>query len=326
MSYQVTIQSSGHSFNVEPSESVLDAALRQGIILPYGCRNGQCGSCMGEVLSGSVDYNDGLPDALNADDVMHNKALFCQARANSDLTIKVREVDAARDIEVKTLPCRVNRLEHLAHDVVRIYLKIPEAQRMQFLAGQYIDVLLKDHAPRAFSIVSGGYFSVQVLNQMQEKAMLRIRGPLGTFFLREDSARPAILIGGGTGFAPLKGMLEHAFYTAVNKPLHLFWGVRAKRDLYLNELPEQWLQSHENFHYTAVLSEPGAGDDWQGETGFVTDSVIKHYPDLSAYDVYMSGPPVMVEAGHQLFLKHGLDENRFFSDAFEYAALSDKLK
>lgn len=342
MSYQVTIQSSGHSFNVESSESVLDAALRQGIILPYGCRNGQCGSCMGEVLSGSVDYHGGLPDALDADDVMHNKALFCQARANSDLTINIREVDAARDIEVKTLPCRVNRLEHLAHDVVRIYLKIPEAERMQFLAGQYIDVLLKDHAPRAFSIanaphdddfielhiriVSGGYFSVQVLNQMQEKAMLRIRGPLGTFFLREDSARPAILIGGGTGFAPLKGMLEHAFYTAVNKPLHLFWGVRAKRDLYLNELPEQWQQSHENFHYTAVLSEPVAGDDWQGETGFVTDSVIKHYPDLSAYDVYMSGPPVMVEAGHQLFLKHGLDENRFFSDAFEYAALSDKLK
>src|SRR5210317_570864 len=146
MAYQVTIQSSGHSFSVESSESVLDAALRQGIILPYGCRNGQCGSCMGEVLSGSVDYHGGLPDALDADDVMHNKALFCQARANSDLTINVREVDAARDIEVKTLPCRVNRLEHLAHDVVRIYLKIPEAQRMQFLAGQYIDVLLKDHA------------------------------------------------------------------------------------------------------------------------------------------------------------------------------------
>ena len=213
---------------------------------------------------------------------------------------------------------------------------------MQFLAGQYIDVLLKDHAPRAFSIanaphdddlielhiriVSGGYFSAQVLNQMQEKAMLRIRGPLGTFFLREDSERPAILIGGGTGFAPLKGMLEHAFYTSVNKPLHLFWGVRAKRDLYLNELPEQWLQTHDNFHYTAVLSEPVAGDDWQGETGFVTDSVVKHYPDLSAYDVYMSGPPVMVETGHRLFLKHGLDESRFFSDAFEYAALSDKLK
>jgi len=342
MSYQVTIQSSGHCFDVEPFESVLDAALRQGIILPYGCRNGKCGSCMGEVISGSVDYHEGLPAALNADDAGRNKALFCQARPGSDLTIKVREVDAARDIEVRTLPCRVDKLEHLAHDVVRIYLKIPAAERLQFLAGQYIDVLLKDHAPRAFSIanaphdddfielhirnISGGYFSAQVFNQMQEKAMLRIRGPLGTFFLREDSERPAILIGGGTGFAPIKGMLEHAFYTSVSKPLHLFWGVRARRDLYLGQLPEQWQQSRVNFNYTPVLSEPVAADDWRGETGFVTDSVIRHFPDLSAYDVYMSGPPVMVETGHSLFLKHGLDENRFFSDAFEYAALSDKLK
>jgi len=342
MSYQVTIQSSGHTFSVEPSETVLDAALRQGIVLPYGCRNGKCGSCMGAIITGSVGYRNGLPPALDSDAAGRNQALFCQARPDSDLCIKIREVDAARDIEIRSLPCRVNKLEHLAHDVVRIYLKIPESQRMQFLAGQYIDVLLKDHAPRAFSIanaphdddfielhiriISGGYFSAQVLNQMQEKAMLRIRGPLGTFFLRDDSKRPAILIGGGTGFAPLKGMLEHAFYSAVGKPLHLFWGVRARRDLYMDELPQQWLVSHTNFRYTPVLSEPVASDDWQGEAGFVTDSVVRHYPDLSAYDVYMSGPPVMVEAGHRLFMKHGLDENRFFSDAFEYAALSDKLK
>jgi len=342
MSYQVTIESSGHTFSVEPPETVLDAALRQGIVLPYGCRYGNCGSCMGDIISGSVDYQQGLPAALNADDASHNRALFCQARPNSDLTIKIREVDAARDIEVRTLPCRVTRLEHLAHDVIRIYLKIPETERLQFLAGQYIDVLLKDHAPRAFSIanaphdddfielhirnVSGGYFSAQVFNQMQEKAILRIKGPLGTFFLRENSDRPAILIGGGTGFAPIKGILEHAFYTSVDKPLHLFWGVRAKRDLYLKALPEQWVQTHKHFSYTPVLSDPLPEDEWKGVTGFVTDSVIQHYPDLSGYDIYMSGPPVMVEAGHRLFKQHGLDESRFFSDAFEYAAPSDKLK
>ena len=154
MSYQVTIASSGHTFDVEPLETVLDAALRQGIILPYGCRNGNCGNCKGDILSGSVDYEDGLPPALNDEDAAQNRALFCQAHPNCDLTIKVREVDAARDIEVRTLPCRVNKLEHLAHDVIRIYLKIPESQRLQFLAGQYIDVLLKDHAPRAFSIAN----------------------------------------------------------------------------------------------------------------------------------------------------------------------------
>lgn len=342
MTYRVTIQSSGHSFTVDDSESVLDAALRQGVILPYGCRNGACGSCMGILASGTVAYPDGTPPALNEQDAAAGKALFCQARAASDLLIVVREVDAARDIEVKTLPCRVEKLEHLAHDVIRIYLKLPANDRMQFLAGQYIDVLIKDHEPRAFSIanaphddtfielhiryVEGGLFTDQVFHSMKAKAMWRIRGPLGTFFLREDSRRPSILIGGGTGFAPVKGILEHAFGIGIEKPLHLFWGVRAKRDLYLDALPQQWLKDHPAFRYTPVLSEPQEGDDWGGATGFVTDAVVQHYPDLSGHDVYMSGPPVMVHAGHDLFMQHGLDESRFFSDAFEYAAVAESIK
>ena len=342
MSYQVTIQSSGHTFAVEASETVLEAALRQGIILPYGCRNGACGSCMGTVAAGSVTYDHGLPPALNEQDAALHKALFCQAHPASDLTIQVREVDAARDIEVKTLPCRVEKLEHLAHDVIRIYLRMPASERLQFLAGQYIEVLIKDHEPRAFSIanaphddefielhiryVEGGLFTDQVFHHMQEKVLLRVRGPLGTFFLREDSQRPALLIGGGTGFAPLKGILEHAFKTGVSKPLHLFWGVRAQRDLYLDELPQRWVREHENFSYTPVLSEPAREDNWSGETGFVTDSVIRHYPELAGHDIYMSGPPVMVEAGHRLFMQHGLDEYRFFSDAFEYAAVAESIK
>jgi CDP-4-dehydro-6-deoxyglucose reductase len=342
MPYTVTIHSSGHRFTVEDTESVLDAALRQGIILPYGCRNGACGSCMGTLAAGTVNYPDGTPPALNDSDIAAQKALFCQARPTSDLEITVREVDAARDIEIKTLPCRVERLEHLAHDVIRIYLKLPATERMQFLAGQYIDVLIKDHEPRAFSIanaphddefielhiryVDGGLFTDQVFHSMKEKAIWRIRGPLGTFFLREESGRPAILIGGGTGFAPIKGILEHAFETGIDKPMHLFWGVRAMRDLYLDALPQQWLRDHPNFSYTPVLSEPMAEDDWSGATGFVTDAAVQQYPDMSGYDVYMSGPPPMVQAGHALFMQHGLDESRFFSDAFEYAAVAESIK
>ena len=342
MAFTVTIQSSGHSFTVEEEESVLDAALRQGVILPYGCRNGSCGSCMGSLASGSVSYSNGLPPALNEADTAQNKALFCQAHAECDLEIVVREVDAAKDIEVKTLPCRVEKLEHLAHDVIRIYLKLPATDRMQFLAGQYIDVLIKDHEPRAFSIanaphddeyvelhirfVEGGLFTDRVFHDMREKAMLRIRGPLGTFFLREDSDRPAILIGGGTGFAPIKGILEHAFETGINNPMHLFRGVRAKRDLYLDDLPNTWAEQHNNFSYTPVLSEPMDEGNWDGSTGFVTDEVIKAYPDLSGHDIYMSGPPVMVEAGYKLFMQHGLDASRFFSDAFEYAAVAESIK
>ncbi|UCC56312.1 MAG: CDP-6-deoxy-delta-3,4-glucoseen reductase [Gammaproteobacteria bacterium] len=342
MTYQVKIQSSGHSFTVEEQESVLDAALRQGVILPYGCRNGACGACLGTVVEGEVSYAGDLPPALSAADAALNRAVFCQARACSDLSIGVREVDAARDIVVKTLPCRVDKLEHLAHDVIRIYLKLPSTERLQFLAGQYIDVLIKDHEPRAFSIanaphddefvelqiryVEGGLFTDQVFHHMKEKTLLRIRGPLGTFYLREDTNRPAILIGGGTGFAPLKGILEHAFEIGIDRTMHLFWGVRARRDLYLDELPLHWIQEHPNLSYTPVLSEPSAEDNWEGETGLVTDSVIAHYPDLSGYDVYMSGPPIMVETGYDLFQQHGLDTSRFFSDAFAYAAVAESIK
>jgi CDP-4-dehydro-6-deoxyglucose reductase len=339
MTYQVTIQPSGHAFSVRQTESVLDAALRQGIILPYGCRNGTCGSCLGAVLSGTVHYPGDPPPALGEVPDTQGKALFCQARAASDLVIGVREVEAVQDIEVRTMPCRVSRLEHLAPDVIRIYLKVPAAQRLQFLAGQYINILLKGHAPRAFSIanaphadefielhiryVEGGYFTDQVFHMMHEKALLRFQGPLGTFFLREDTDRPAILVGGGTGFAPLKAMLEHAFEIGLHQPLHLFWGVRARRDLYLDELPRHWAEKYRNFRYTPVLSEPGPKDAWAGETGLVTNAVVNQYPDLAGYDIYASGPPVMVQGGHRLFLKHGLDESRFFSDAFEYAAVTE---
>jgi CDP-4-dehydro-6-deoxyglucose reductase len=327
---------------VDAGESVLDAALRQGIILPYGCRNGACGSCMGSVVEGTVRYEDGNPPALDDDDAAAGRALFCQAHADTDLIIQVREVDAARDIDIKTLPCRVEKLEHLAHDVIRIYLKMPATERLQFLAGQYIDILLKDHEPRSFSIanaphddefielhiryVEGGLFTDRVFHHMQEKTLLRIRGPLGTFFLREDSGRPIVLIGGGTGFAPLKGILEHAFEIGVERPMHLFWGVRARRDLYLDGLPRRFEQEHPNFRYTPVLSEPQPEDEWRGETGFVSDAVVRAIPDLSGHDVYMSGPPVMVETGHALFMQHGLDETRFFSDAFEYAAIAESIK
>ena len=342
MSYQVTVQPSGHTFSVDAGESVLDAALRQGIILPYGCRNGACGSCMGRVVDGRICYEDGNPPALGDDDAAAGKALFCQARADSDLTIQVREVDAARDIEIKTLPARVEKLEHLAHDVIRIYLKMPATERLQFLAGQYIDVLIRGHDPRSFSIanaphddefielhiryVEGGLFTDQVFHHMKEKALLRIKGPLGTFFLREDSDRPIILIGGGTGFAPLKGILEHAFEIGVERPIHLFWGVRARRDLYLDALPQQFAREHANFSYTPVLSEPQPGDDWDGETGSVSDAAVRACQDLSTHDVYQSGPPVMVAAAHTLLTQYARDESRYYPDAFEYAANAESIK
>lgn len=334
MSFQITIRPSGHRFEAEEDETILEAALRHGIALPYGCRNGACGSCLGRVLAGEADHGAERPPALTEADEVAGRALFCQAFALSDLEIEVREIGAARDLSVKTLPCRVARLTRLAHDVMELRLKLPATERLQFLPGQYIDLLLKDGRRRSYSLanaphgdellelhvrhVEGGAFSEQVFRDMKEKALLRFEGPLGSFYLREDSPRPVLLMAGGTGFAPLKSILEHAFDAGLQRPMHLFRGVRARRDLYLDDLPAGWARSHANFRYTPVLSEPLPDDHWSGETGLVHEALLRAYPDLSGHDVYMAGPPAMIRAARAAFAAAGLPEDQLFFDAFEY--------
>ena len=340
MSFKISVPASGHEFLAEENETILEAAIRQGIGLPYGCRNGACGKCAGEVISGKTETD---PDALRAlakKEFEAGKTLFCQACAKSDIEIKVREIVKTNDIEIKTLPCRVEKKQLLTHDVMKLLLKLPETERLQFLAGQYLEILLKDGKRRAFSIanaphddafielhirhVPDGHFGDYVFDGLKEKSLMRIQGPLGSYFLREDSNRPIILMGGGTGFAPLKGMLEHAFYIGLDRPIHLFCGARAKKDLYMDEMVQLWLKQYKNLKYTAVLSDPDEEDDWQGETGFIHESVIRHYPDLSGFDVYLSGPPPMVKAGMDLFYEKGLPETHIYSDSFEYS--DDALK
>lgn len=340
MSYTVTVQPSGHQFVVERGESVLEAGLREGFALPYGCRNGACGSCAGRLLAGRIDYPDGKPPAITEDEMAQGKALLCQARPATDLEVEVREIGAAKDIEVKVLPCRVARMEMLSHDVMRLMLKLPATERLQFLAGQYVDIILRDGRRRGFSLanaphddeflelhirhVPGGRFTDHVFSEMKEKAILRFEGPLGSFFLREESERPIVLMGGGTGFAPLKGMIEHAVAAGLERPIDLYWGVRAKRDLYLHELAEGWARDHEWIRYVPVLSEPADDDAWDGRTGFVHDAVSADHDDLSGHEVYMSGPPAMIEAARAAFAARGLPEEYLFYDSFEYA--SDTLQ
>ena len=272
MSYKVVIKPSDHSFQVEEGESVLDAALRNGYAFPYGCRNGGCGSCKGKVLSGDLNYGTNTPTALSEDDVKNGMALFCQAQACSELTIEVEEVAAAADIEIRIMPTKVHKKEFLADDVVRLYLKLPDSERLQFLAGQYVDILLKDGRKRSFSIanaphddayielhirhVDGGDFTGYVCDELQEKDILRIEGPHGSFFLREESRRPMIFVAGGTGFAPIKGIIEHILAENLDLPMHLYWGVRDHKDLYLADLAQKWAKHIPNFHFVPVLSEP----------------------------------------------------------------------
>ena len=335
MSFSVKVEPSGHTFPVEENEPILDAALRHGLGLPYGCRNGACASCMGKVVEGKIAYPDAeLPLAITEGQDKAGMALFCQARALSNLVIETREVASGQDIQIKKLPSRIAEMSRLNHDVMLLKLKLPSTERLQFLAGQYVDFVLKDGRRRSFSLanaphddeylelhirhVEGGRFTGEVFDKMKVRDILRIEGPFGGFYLREKSDRPIIFMAGGTGFAPIKGMLEHAFAMGIDRPMHLYWGARAVRDLYMPGLPEQWARDHSNFTYTPVLSDHLPEDNWQGRTGYVHEVVIQDHPQLSGYEIYASGPPAMVYAGQDVFPKQGLDLEHYFSDAFEY--------
>jgi len=334
MSYSVRIESTDHVFQVEEGESVLDAAVRQGIVLPYGCRGGGCGACKGQLLEGSISYPDGLPSGLSEDD--HNKgfALFCQAIPNNDLVIKTKEIALSAEIAVKILPCRVHEKVQLSHDVVLMKLLLPKTERLQFFAGQYIDFLLKNGKHRSFSLanaphddeflelhirhIPGGDFTGEVFDEMKEKDMLRIEGPRGSFYLREESERPIILMAGGTGFAPIKGMIEHAIEVGLDRPIHLYWGVRTKADLYMDELAQSWTKQNPLIRYTPVLSDEKEEDKLSGRTGYVHHAIMEDYADLSQYEIYGSGSPEMVYAGGDEFIKNNLDFDYYYSDAFEF--------
>jgi CDP-4-dehydro-6-deoxyglucose reductase len=335
MTHQITIKPSNHVFAVNEGETILEAALREGFVIAYGCRNGACGTCKGKVLEGTVDYGTYQEHALPDADKKLGLALFCQARPLTDLAIECREIGAAKDMPIKTLPCRVQKMERPVPDVMMLHLKLPANERLQFLAGQYIDILMKDGKRRSLSLANaphddvllqlhlrnyGGPFSDYVFNRMKEKDILRFEGPLGTFFLRENSDKPIILLASGTGFAPIKAIVEHALHKGIRRPMTLYWGGRTRADLYLNDLAETWQRDH-GIRYVPVLSEARPEDHWSGRSGFVHRAVVGDFPDLSGHQVYACGAPVMVEAAHQDFTTQcRLPEDEFYSDSFTPAA------
>jgi len=336
MTYRIVIQPSGHEFEIEKEETILDGALRNGFAFSYGCRAGSCGSCRGKVIQGEYRYEDDeKPMALSEHDEKTGMCVFCQAYPDSDMELEVKEISAAKDIVVKTLPCRVTKLEKLAPDVMRMYLKLPMIERMQFLAGQYLDVLLKDGRRRSFSIangphddelmelhvrkIEGGEFTTHVFEGMKEKDILRIEGPLGNFFLRTESERPIIFVAGGTGFAPIKAIIEHAIAEKLKRPVYFYWGARDKASLYMSDLAESWGQELADYRFTPVLANAAAEDQWQGETGMVHEAVLNDFDDLSLFDVYASGPPGMIDAIADTFSEKGMDSDHFYSDAFNFA-------
>jgi CDP-4-dehydro-6-deoxyglucose reductase len=336
MPHRVTIQSSGHSFTVNDGETVLAAALREGIVIAYGCRSGVCGTCKGSLVEGSIDYGTYQEQAMSEAERRVGKALFCQARPQTDLVIQCREIGAAvKGMQIKLLPARVTKMQRLAPDVMLLELKLPANERLQFLAGQYVDLLLRGGIRRSFSMANaphddaflqlhlrdyGGPFSRHVFDAMKEKDIIRIEGPFGTFFLREDSAKPIVLLASGTGFAPIKAIVEHALHTGMKRPITLYWGCRVRADLYMDDLAARW-QREGKLRYVPVLSDALPADNWGGRTGFVHRAVMEDFPDLSGHQVYACGAPVMVDAARRDFTaKCRLPDEEFFSDSFTPAA------
>jgi len=330
--FTVLNQASGKSFQSAGDAPILDGALAHGLNFPYGCQNGFCGKCKAAVLNGEIQYDGDVPPGLTEEDLEANMALLCQCRATSDLYINVEELDDLANIEVRSLPCKVVHINRLNHDVVQIMLKIPGSQSLQYLAGQYLDLEHSDFEPRAFSIanaptnsnfielhvrlVEDGQLTNFIFNSLTEKTILRIEGPKGDFFIREESDKPVILIAGGTGFGPIKAIVEHLTTIESQRKIHIYWGVRAEEDIYSN-LPSEWANEFVNISYVPVLSETNGA--WKGKKGYVHEAVVQDFVDLSDYEVYACGPPVMVRAAASGCLERGLPKKSFYSDAFEYA-------
>jgi len=336
MTFTVTLKQSGHQFQVEPDESILDAALRQNIALPYGCRTGACGACKGVITRGAAHQQAHAASALSNDEKARSMALLCCTQAASDLEIDIREVSASAPAARK-FPCRVSAIERKGDDVIILQLQLPANEKPAYRAGQYLEFLLPDGARRCYSMASaprddgtlelhirhmpGGLFTSQVFSTLKERDILRCEMPLGSFFLREDSSKPIVLLASGTGFAPIKAMVEQIAQQKITRPVSFYWGARQRSDLYLLELAQQWENTLPDFRFVPVLSEPAASDHWTGRTGLVHHAVIEDIPDLSGHQVYACGAPVMVEAAQRDFTQHhGLPEAEFYADAFTSAA------
>jgi CDP-4-dehydro-6-deoxyglucose reductase len=338
MKKNIIIQPSGLRFTAEPKQTILQAALGAGIGLPFGCQGGVCGSCKGTILQGTVDYGDYQDTTLTETEKAAGKALFCCAVPLEDLVIQAREISEFKDIHIKKLPCRVESITQVNHDVVILKLKLPPQETFKFMAGQYINFLLKEGRIRSFSLANpshetnllelhirlypGGNFSAFLQKEIKERSILRFEGPLGSFYLREDKNIPIIFMAGATGFAPIKSIIETALHKGLTRPMTLYWGVRAKRDLYAHELALSWVEAgHGLIQYHPILSNPLPEDNWTGRVGFVHEAILMDYQSLEQYEVYACGPPPMVEAGFAQFTQERkLPESSFFADLFAPAS------
>ena len=345
MSFQITVEPSGRTFNADSSETLLAAGIRQGIGLPYGCKDGACGSCKCKKISGTVVHGEHQAKALSAEEEAQGLILTCCSKAQSDLVLESRQVTQAGSFPVKKMPVRVVSLEKKSDDVMSIIMQLPATDVMQFHAGQYVEFLLRDDSRRSYSMANaphtldpaapkgelhirplpGGKFTEVVFSTMKEKDIMRIEGPYGSFYLREESQLPIILLASGTGFAPIKALIEHMQHKGISRPATLYWGGRRPSDLYMSEWVEAQVKVMPNLTYVPVVSNALAEDAWTGRNGFVHQAVLQDHPKLSEFQVYACGAPIVVDSARADYVgKAGLPEDAFFADSFTTEA--DKAK
>ena len=337
MPFTVTLKPSGHQFSVPDGLGILRAGLDAGMMMPYSCQQGVCRTCRGTIVEGKVDYGDVHPSYLPDADKEKGFALLCSARPLTDCVIEVRELDGLAGLVPKLIPCRVMKITKPTTDVAILNLRLPMNENMRFLAGQYVEFILKDGKRRAYSIANppkvegvidlelhlrhspGGVFTDHAFGKMKERDLLRMEAPLGTFYLREDSAKPIILLASGTGFAPIKSILEYSLVKGIQnqRPMTLYWGGRTKPDLYMMELAEQWAREQPNFKFIPVLSDATPECNWTGRTGFVHRAVMADFTDMSGHQVYACGAPIVIDSARRDFVEDcKLPEEEFFADSF----------
>lgn len=331
MSYKVNVQPSGQEFEVTAEQTVLEGALAEGLMLRHSCREGTCGTCKGQVLAGQIDHADSDVNVLTQAEREAGLALFCRAKAYSDLEIHAPEVTELRGISIQKTAARVASIERCSADVAIVRLQLPPTMPFRYFPGQYVEVILKDGSRRSYSMATipqennqlewhirntGGNFSRYVYEELKEKTLLRLEGPFGTFYLR-DTERPIVCIASGTGFAPIKALLEQLVLQNTPRPVYLYWGGRQLCDLYQHEWVTDFAAHHPWFKYMPVLSEQDASSGWDGATGFVHAQVMRDFNNLSAYEVYACGNPLMVDSARKdLVDKCALAPDNFFADAF----------
>ena len=331
--FQILVQPSGRTFRAASGEAILQAAIRQGIGMPYGCKDGACGSCKCKKLEGTVVHGPHQHKALSEEEEAAGYILTCCGVPQTDVVIESRQVTDESAFPVKKMPSRVSSLEKASHDVMIVKLQLPANDVLRYHAGQYVEFILRDGARRSYSMANaphngpgvelhirhmpGGKFTDHVFTAMKEKEILRVEGPFGSFYLREDSDKPMVLLASGTGFAPIKALIEHMQHKGIQREAVLYWGGRRPSDLYQDAWVKAKCAEMGNLKYVPVISNALPEDNWTGRTGFVHKAVMEDFPDLSGHQVYACGAPVVVDsarAEYTALCKLPADE--FYADSF----------